>query len=274
MAKRQTFYEVLTAAIADMTEHGYDSAERVAFWIARIREAAAAEATPEHILAQTLNESMRGIYRRLVEQGRLIDMHPGVSRFTIERVKPELRAELDRRILASANLIKLNRSQAIEKTLQRFSGWSTSIPAGGTRTADRVKVKTDIRKSLAQLPYAERRVLIDQGHKLTSALSETLARSNNAIAARWHSHFRQAGYDYREDHRELDSRIFAVRGNWAIDKGLMKVGSAGYTDQAVQPAELPFCRCYYEYLYALRALPDDMLTVRGREALKETRVTA
>ena len=35
-----SYYEVLTAAIADLTRHGFDSAERLAYWQARLREAA------------------------------------------------------------------------------------------------------------------------------------------------------------------------------------------------------------------------------------------
>jgi hypothetical protein len=89
--------------------------------------------------------------------------------------------------------------------------------------------------------FDERRVLVDQGHKLISAINRTVAEEGNAIAGTWHSHWRQAGYDYREDHKERDDHVYAIRGNWAIKDGLMKVGPAGYSDEITQAAEEPFC---------------------------------
>ena len=240
--------------------------------MAALDKAARASLMPEHQMREQMQQAFRGVYRRLVENGGIAQFHPGVQRFTIQQVLPKLRAELDRRILASAQLIKLNREAAIQKTLQRFSGWSTSIPAGGTKTADRVEEKDKVRKSLAQLPFEERRVLIDQTHKLTSALNETLATGGGAIAAKWFSHWRQAGYDYREDHKERDGVVYAIRGNWALEKGLMKPGAAGFVDDITKPGEEVFCRCSYRYIYNLRSLPEDMLTAKGRDELKTTRI--
>lgn len=269
-----TFQDVVNAAVADMIEHGYDSQERVDRWMAAIRAAAVGSLVPESVLAETLRQSFRASYRRQVEGGELARRNPGIARFTIQNVEPRLRAELDRRIMASAQLIKLNRTEAVEKTLRRFSGWSTSIPAGGTDQADRRAVKNDVKKAMRQLPYVERRVLIDQGHKFVAALSETVAVGGGAIAGVWHSRWRQAGYDYREDHKERDRLVYAVRGNWAIERGLMKAGPAGYTDQITKPGEEVFCRCSYSFLYNLRDLPADMLTVKGRAELARVRVAA
>jgi len=53
---------------------------------------------------------------------RALKRHPGVARFTLNYVEPKLRAELDGRIMASADLIKLNRTQAVNRNIQRFSG--------------------------------------------------------------------------------------------------------------------------------------------------------
>lgn len=266
------FQDVLTAAVADLIENGFDSAERVDGWMERIRRAAEEALIPPHFLEEALQRTMRAIYDKQVEQGGILRGHAQVSRFTLERVKPRLRAELDRRIMASAQLIKLNRKNAIEQTLQRFSGWSTSIPSGGTEAANKTKVKADIRKSLAQLPFRERRVLIDQGHKFTAALDDILAGDGGAIAAVWRSRWREANYDYRVDHKERDGEVYAIRDSWAMQRGLMKVGPAGYTDQSTKPGEEVFCRCKYSYLYNLRDLPADMLTAKGRGELANVRV--
>ena len=105
-----TFYRVLTEVIAEMADTGFDSAERLAYWIKRIREAAAQSLTPPYVLERALNETLHGIYRAKIERAGILKHHPGVARFTLERVRPALRAELDRRMMASRELIRLNRT--------------------------------------------------------------------------------------------------------------------------------------------------------------------
>src|ERR1700683_4812438 len=152
MSVSKTFYDILTDAINDLAEHGYDSAERLKYWMDEIALAAKGSMPPEQAMDEALREAMASVYRRLVDKGGALRMHPGVTRFTIEKVRPQLRAELDRRILASAQLIKLNRRQAIEKTLQRFSGWATSIPVGGSAESKKAETKRDVRKRMAGVP--------------------------------------------------------------------------------------------------------------------------
>lgn len=264
---RRSFYDVLTAAVSDFTANGYDSIERLAYWVREIREAAIRSMVSPHVLEESLGRTFRGIYRSKIDRGGILAQHEGIPRFTLERVAPRLRRELDRRILASADLIKLNRQAAIEKTVQRFSGWASSISPGGSDAVNKIEVKSDIRKSLGALPFEERRVNVDQSHKFVANLSNILGTDGGAIALRWRSHFRQPGYNFREDHKERDEKIYLLRGNWAQEKGLVKPGPAGYYDEITAVGEEVFCRCYAVYLHSLRLLPADMLTAKGREEL-------
>ncbi|MES2048866.1 MAG: hypothetical protein V4447_10725 [Pseudomonadota bacterium] len=262
------FYQTITAAIQDIEAHGFDSQERIDAWLVKIDVAVRQAMLPEPEMRKILNRTMHDIYTRMIDKGAILKMHPGIPPFRLEQVKPSLRAELDRRIMSSAQLIKLNREQMVTKTLQRFSGWSTSIPAGGSKVVDTADVKNDLRKALRQLPFEERRVAIDQGHKFTASLNDILAVDGGAIAAEWHSHWRQPGYNYREDHKERDKLVYLIRGNWAQQQGLCKRGKNGYTDEITMVGEDPFCRCSYSYIYSLRGLPEEMLTNLGREKLK------
>lgn len=269
------FNDVLRAAIEDVVDNGYDDAERIALWMQRLREAGRRSFATEHALRRMLDDSLRAIYNRMVERGGAFRVHPGLSRYALINVKPRLRSELDRRIMASADLIKLNRDEAIEKTLRRFAGWSTSVPRGGTDVAKRGELKATMGKALRSLPFEERRVLIDQGHKLNASLSQIIATDSGALAARWVSHWRQSGYDYREDHKERAGQVYLVRGSWAQGRGLLKVGPNGYTDAMTQPAEEPFCRCFYVWLYSLRDVvreAPDLLTQAGTAELERVRV--
>lgn len=268
------FFEILRLAIADITEHGFDSSGRLDFWADQLRRAAEQTMMSATRMEETLKFGLSAIYRRLIERGGIARYHTGIERFTINRVAPRLRAELDRRILASANLIKINRTQAIDKTIQRFQGWATSIPGGGTDAANKRETAKEVRKALARLPFEERRVLIDQGHKFTANLSNIIAQDGGAIALVWHSHWRQLNYDYREDHKERDGLVYTIRGSWALRDGLVRPGSAGYYDDITSVGEEIFCRCYATYLYALRDIPKEMLTKKGAEQLARASTAA
>lgn len=261
-----SYYETVTAAVADMSKWGYDVAARLEAWMMRLKLSAERSLPNPEAMVRDLRTKLETDYDKLVERGGLQKRHIGIPRFTIERLKPTMRAELDRRILASANLITLNRQQSIDKTLQRFVGWSTSIPPGGVSGESRSEVKEDVKKSIKQLPFEERRVIIDQSHKLYSAVNNIVATHGGAIAGVWHSHYKEQGYNFRKEHAERNGLYYAIKGNWAIEKGLMNKG-AGYYEDIDQVGQLPFCRCYMQYIYGLDRLPDKMLTEKGRQAL-------
>ncbi len=164
---------------------------------------------------------------------------------------------LSQRIAINADLIKLDRDNAIETTLRRFAGWASSVPEQGSRAIDRREVKAHIAKPLRQLPFTERRMMIDQGFKLAAAIDHVEAELGGAIAMRWR-HVHQAGYDARPEHVARDGKVFALRGNWAMEKGLMKRGPHPYYDEIDAVAEKPYCQCWAEPIYSVAKLPDDM----------------
>ncbi len=267
----ETLNQILTAAIADFTEKGYTSPEQLAYWEQRLSQAIDAAMTPDDVMARILRETLQKTFQQQIDGFRILRLHPGVARFSLAKVKPQLHAELNRRVMSSANLIRLNKTEIKAKTLRRFSGWATSVPTGGSDVVARVEERQKIRKGVAGAPYEERRVLIDQGHKFVAALSDIIAVDNGALAGKWFSHWRDPGYNYREDHKERDGQIYVMRNNWALKAGLMKVAGHPYTDELTQPGEDVFCRCRYFYIYHLRDLPTDMVTEAGREKLKQVR---
>lgn len=271
MNYHDTFFAVLGKAIGYFADNGFARPEDLTEWMEKIRRAAEASLSPPHVIMDALRDTYGTIYRRLIERGDILRFHDGVGRFTLQQVAPQLRVELDKAILANADLIKLNRKQAVDKTLQRFSGWATSVPPGGTPAESKAKVKADVRKALAQLPYVERRCVIDQGNKFASSLNRVVAEGGGAIAAKWRSHFRQLGYNARKDHKERDGRIYIIRDSWAHKQGLVKKGKYGYTDEITQPSQEINCRCFYVYIYSISKLPSDLLTEKGHAKLSEVK---
>lgn len=274
---KKTFYETVAAAIKDFAKHGYDSQERLEYWRRLIEQAAASAFVSMDEVERDVRKTMTLAYHRMVTRGGLLRRMPEISAYTIQKLTPALQSELNRRIISSIDLIRLNRPVAIAKTVQRFSGWATSVPEGGFPSDVRkgtykyVDIKSDVQKSMTSLPFEERRVIIDQNAKLISAINTTVAEAGGAIAAIWQSHKHQKGYDGRPKHNERDGSMFLVRDSWVIEKGLVKRGAGEYTDSIEQPGEFVFCRCSWIYIFNLRDLPADWLTKKGTETLAEAR---
>ncbi|HDC4619812.1 hypothetical protein [Enterobacter asburiae] len=257
----KSLYEVLTEAVNHYVKKGWDSERSLLEWSRKLRVAATRESPSPDIARKHLT----AIYSRLViDGGALKDQPPeGPTRVTLQKLKPELRDELDRRIFASANLIRLNREQAVEKTLQRFQGWVTSIPPDGVSDIDKNAKKQEFKKSVAEMDFISRRVAIDQGHKLASNVKYLLSVQSGAIAFRWHSNWRRPGYKYRPDHKERDDLIYLIRGSWADEKGFLKSVN-GYYDEITAAGEEVYCSCQVFPIYAPQKLPIEFLTEKGK----------
>jgi len=262
----RTFYQILTDAVNDIATHGYDTQKRVDHWLRLLKDAAARSMVPEAKAEQLLNQYLSGIYSRLVVKQGVLKLNKHVKTYSLNRLKPSLRAELDRRTMASQALIKFNREESVNNTMRRFQGWATSIPKGGSDSVDKVTVKQDIKKAMQDIRFKERRVAIDQGHKLAANINDIVCVDSGAIAAIWHS-THQAGYNNRKDHLERDNKIYVVKDGWAYEKKLIKP-KYGFTNDITMPGEEVFCRCRYQYVFNLSDLPTEMLTAKGKKLLQ------
>lgn len=261
----KTFFQIVTEAINYYLKHDWTSKEKLLEWNKKIRIAATRSFPKE---SQVTNH-LKSIYTKAVTHEGLLKNTPvgGPTKITLEKIKPSLRKELDKRIFASANLIKLNREQAIEKTLQRFNGWVTSSPPDGYFDPKKRQEKARILKSVQDLDFESRRLAIDQGHKLAANIKDLLARKGNAVAYKWHSQWRRLDYNFREDHKERDEKIYIIRGSWADEKGYLNPVN-GYYDEMTAVAEEPFCSCSVFAIYAPQKLPEEYLTEEGERAFK------
>ena len=187
--------------------------------------------------------------------------------FNRARLSAQAKDFLNEHVLISVNLIKLHRDEQIQATLRRFSGWISSIPSMGEgKPSQSIKsLSRDLLKPLHSLNFENRRVLIDQGHKFTSAVNNAIAKDQGAIAVKWVSHWKEEGYNYRPDHKKPDGHIYLIRDNSFVKNGFIKKMNIQYIDDIDGFGQLPFCRCYGIYLFNLRDLPSDMLTEKGKK---------
>ena len=263
--KFKTFNEVVMAAIKDFSEHGFDSISRLEKWQREITYAADRESNTTQV-DERLKETLGRIFNQQITKGGILKRHK-LSAWKLESIKPSLRNELDRRIMASAQLIKLNREAMIQKTLQRFAGWSTSLPMGGSDAVDKRTEAENIKKSFHSLSYEVRRLSIDQGHKLKASLDDIVARDAGAIAGIWHCRHGGAAYDNRIDHLKRENHIYFVRDSWAMRDGYIKPAGNQYMDEITAPGQEVYCSCNYEWLYSVADLPSECITVKGRELI-------
>lgn len=265
----RSFRALLREGLQKFTERGATSTYELQEWLMRLHTALENEIPTDDESRTMLRAVLDGIFAREVGAGgtlaRVAKRVPGVLRGTLARVAPSLRAQLDARIFAGVNLIRLNKRAAVEKTLQRFAGWISSVPPAGAITTDLRAVATQIAKPVAQIKFEARRVAIDQGHKLIAAVSHVVAMGDGAIAAIWQDRGENDhAYHARPEHLRRSGTLFLVRDSWAMEQGLVKkTGTVQYTDEIEQPAEFPYCSCAYLYLTAPQRLPRELLTNRG-----------
>lgn len=259
---RASFQQVVRAAVADLTARGVYSEAQLDQWIMLIRQAAERTTTPDYEVEAALRRHFGREYERVINRVSRAE------RFTLAAINPTLHAEVERRVRMSADLIKINKAERVEKTLSRFRGWTSSIPPGGSRVVDRREVASHIAKPTTQQKFEARRVAIDQGHKLAANVEEIVALHGGAIAGIWHDRGQHdRNYDARKVHLARSGKMFLVRDSWAIKQGLVRRGAGPYMDEIERPAELPFCSCKYKYLSSIRDLPEDWLTEKGKAAI-------
>ncbi len=95
---------------------------------------------------------------------------------------------------------------------------------------------------------------------------EAEAVKANAIAAIWIWRGGSTGCYVRE-HEQRDGQVFLIRGSWAEVKGLLSPAD-GYTDTIDKPLEREGCRCSFDYKFALRSVPERVLSPQGKAAAR------
>jgi hypothetical protein len=262
------FRTLLLEALRYFSDHGFTSATTLADYLLRLHRALEIELPTDAKTKADISGILGKVFDRELKTG-IAKRVPSVSRYTIDRVAPALRAELDRRIFASVDLIKLNKAAATQKTLQRFSGWVTSVPAGGMAKPDIRDVAQEILKPSKQVRFEARRVAIDQGAKLSQNVAKVVSIHAGAIAGIWHDRGQyDKSYDYRPDHLERSGKFFLVRDSWAMNEGLIAKRGLQYMDEITEPAQEIYCSCWYRYISSLNDLPETLLTAKGREWLR------
>jgi len=195
-------------------------------------------------------------------KGSNMDIKPSVQRFTAKDLSAEAQSELDKQILQNVERIEHKDSNAVQRTLRRFKNWLTP------GTQESLGLQSDDGEQKRKRSYEERVVDIDQGLKLLRSIANAEAITSDAIGAIWRTGYHCNHGEQFDDpqtrkaakeHADRDGKAYTIRGNWALAKGLTKVGVNGYLDEVPPSPENLMCDCSTQYLYTLRSMPKELL---------------
>jgi hypothetical protein len=147
------------------------------------------------------------------------------------------------------------------------------VPMGGTKDKEIKSRIGEIKKELRTLAKWDRLFYVYKARSFPAEVEFLFSLEGNPIAAIWHYKpiDEQTDYPKTYDHKQRDELVYAVRGNWAITKGLMKAGPNGYLDEISRPSQEIGCMCYLGWLYSISDLPTNMVTEKGVSELKRVR---
>lgn len=147
------------------------------------------------------------------------------------------------------------------------------VPMGGTKAKDTKSRITEIKKELRPLAKWDRLFYVHKASSFPAEVQFLFSLEGNPIAAIWHYNAGDEQTDYPKiyDHKHRDGLVYAVRGNWAIAKGLTNAGLNGYLDEISRPSQEVGCMCHLQWLYSISRLPTNMVTEKGFSELKRVR---
>lgn len=98
-------------------------------------------------------------------------------------------------------------------------------------------------------------------------------RDDRYIAVEWEfsNLDEQTDFAPASGHQKRDKTVYTVKGNWALQKGMMIPSSAGYIEDTDIPGRQLGCMCNLMWISSPAQLPEDMLTDIGREAVRISR---
>jgi len=143
------------------------------------------------------------------------------------------------------------------------------VPIGGTKDKAIKSRIVEIKKELRPLAKWDRLFYTYKARSLSAEIEHIFVLAGNPLAAIWHYSDLDAQGEYQKtyNHQQRDGQVYAIRGSWAIEKGLMKVGPAGYLDEISRPGQELGCMCSLQWVTGVRSLPDSMITDKGRSEL-------
>lgn len=146
----------------------------------------------------------------------------------------------------------------VERLLAQFVD---GIPAGGTKAAVVRSHVNPIKLAVTELLRWGDGLYRLQATRYMLEVDDFLTiTAKNPIAMTW----RYSPWGCLvPSHKALDGSAYPIRNSWALHKGLMMVSPRGFADEAIKLRRELGCTCHAEFVFHLRSVPRDMVTVAG-----------
>jgi hypothetical protein len=184
---------------------------------------------------------------------------------SFDRLKPKIVSRYDFCMENFTRQSKRYFDERINEFTDLLMDFLKQVPAGGSKDKLIKDVITEIKQELRYLEKWTKP--FGSIFSFQAEVENIFAVEGGAIAAKWAERL-TPGNEFEHDHSDRNGQIYLIRGNWALEKGLIKVGSNGFTDEITQPSEELGCPCRWIYRFSLRDLPDELLTEKGRSSIK------
>ncbi len=164
------------------------------------------------------------------------------------------------------------RSQAesyLENLVSQFQSmlreFLAEVPVGGSKDKAAKGRIIEIKKELRYLVRWDQLFYTYKARSFPAEIEHIFVLAGNPLAAIWHySDLDEQGeYQKTYDHKQRNGLVYTIRGSWAIDEGLMTVGSAGYLDEINRPGQELGCMCSLRWITSVRQLPGTMIAAKG-----------
>lgn len=207
--------------------------------------------------------------------------HKGLTKTSLNDLKPKFRKEIEDRVKISFNLMKNQEEELKQKIASRFINWVTidsKDTRGNTTSKQSLLNFLDFAKENGIAEDHAKFILKDQTRKMIASLDDLVAKENNAIGGIWHNRRDrrvvgnpQGIYPHSKtkahgDHWEREGKFYIFKDSWAYQKGYIK----GELYENLEDGGVGVaigCRCRLEFIYDLRDVPYENLTQKGRELI-------
>lgn len=209
--------------------------------------------------------------------------HKGITKQSLNDLKPKFRKELENKVQISFNLMKNQENEIKQKLASRFINYVTidSKEVRGNGASKKSLLEfLDFAKENGIAENHAKFILQDQTRKLTASLDDILAKENGAIGGIWHNRgdkrvvgnpqglYPNGSTKAHGDHWEREGVFYTFKDSWGYKKGYIDAPiyenlEDGGVGKAIG------CRCWLQYMYDLRDVPYNYLTKKGRELLDD-----
>jgi hypothetical protein len=169
------------------------------------------------------------------------------------------------------------------KNLFRKSAPELDPPKSEPKSSKPIKPRKLPSPPIMKNPKVQGIVKKHSGFESLKKISIEIGKQSEAIAAKWDAqahHVKQEMQEWADEmccqvpgHKERDGKLYAIKGNWALQKGLMTEGTGVVDLDDKSLFEDKGCICCFRYKLGLRDLPYSMLTEKGKQTLLGSRLT-